>query len=76
MLLFRTNCCRIPDDAEIVIKEERMTTQQEFNEYGELLEKTLRMHKSPLAVKMLVNEADIPQGAYRPKRDDGIHYSQ
>ena len=53
-----------------------MTTQKEFNEYGELLEKTLRMHTSPLAVKMLENEADIPDEAYRPKRDDDVHYSQ
>ena len=53
-----------------------MTTQNEFNEYGRLLEKTLRMHTSPLAVKMLESDADIPEGAYRPKRDDGIHYSQ
>jgi uncharacterized protein (DUF169 family) len=53
-----------------------MTTVKQFNEYGELLEKTLRMYTSPIAVKMLVSEADIPEGAYRPKRDDGIHYSQ
>jgi uncharacterized protein (DUF169 family) len=53
-----------------------MTTQKEFNEYGDLLENTLRMHTSPLAVKMLESEADIPEGAYRPKKDDGIHYSQ
>jgi len=53
-----------------------MTTQKEFNEYGELLEKTLRMRTSPLAVKMLENESDIPEEAYRPKQDDGVHYSQ
>ena len=53
-----------------------MTTKKEFNEFGKLLEKTLRMHTSPLAVKMLVDETDIPEGAYRPKQDDGIHYSQ
>ena len=53
-----------------------MTTIKDFNEYGELLQKTLRMNTSPLAVKMLERESDIPEGAYRPKRDDGVHYSQ
>jgi uncharacterized protein (DUF169 family) len=53
-----------------------MTTVKEFNDYGEILEKTIGLRTSPLAVKMLESEADIPEGAYRPKRDDGIHYSQ
>ncbi|UCC16020.1 MAG: hypothetical protein JSU58_06490 [Dehalococcoidales bacterium] len=53
-----------------------MATQNEFNGYGKLLERILRMHTSPLAVKMLENESDIPEEAYRPKRDEGIHYSQ
>jgi uncharacterized protein (DUF169 family) len=53
-----------------------MDMQRKYNEYGEVLEKTLKMHTSPLAVKMLESEADIPEEAYRPKRDEGIHYSQ
>jgi uncharacterized protein (DUF169 family) len=53
-----------------------MTTIKELNDFGEMLEKSLNMRTSPLAVKMLESEADIPEGAYRPKRDDGIHYSQ
>jgi len=53
-----------------------MTTVKEFNEYGEMLERLLGFKTSPLAVKMIETEADIPEGAYRPKRDDGVHYSQ
>ena len=53
-----------------------MATVKKLNESGELLEKLLHMHTSPLAVKMIASEEDIPEGAYRPKRDDGIHYSQ
>jgi len=53
-----------------------MTTVKEFNEYGEMLERLLGLKTSPLAVKMIESEEDIPEGAYRPKRDDGIHYSQ
>ncbi len=53
-----------------------MPTVKEFNNYGEFLEKSLRLKTSPLAVKMIESEADIPEGAYRPKRDDGYHYSQ
>ena len=36
----------------------------------------LPFRTSPLAVKMLASEADITEKAYRPYRDDGIHYSQ
>ena len=53
-----------------------MTTVKQYNEYGELLERLLNMRTSPLAVKMIKTEADIPEEAYRPKRDDGVHYSQ
>jgi uncharacterized protein (DUF169 family) len=53
-----------------------MTTVKEFNEYGEVLERVLRLKTSPIAVKMIESEADIPANAYRPKRDDGYHYSQ
>lgn len=53
-----------------------MTTVQQYNEYGDLLERLLNMRTSPLAVKMIKTEADIPEGAFRPKRDKGVHYSQ
>ena len=53
-----------------------MTTLSEFNKYGEDLEKLLILRTSPIAVKMLEKEADIPAGAVRPKKDRGIHIAQ
>jgi uncharacterized protein (DUF169 family) len=54
----------------------RMTALSEFNKYGEELEKQLILRTSPIAVKMLEKEADIPKGAFRPKRDGGYHLAQ
>jgi uncharacterized protein (DUF169 family) len=48
----------------------------EFNKYGEELETSLLLRTSPVAVKMLEKEADIPKGAFRPKRDGGYHIAQ
>ncbi|MBN2239193.1 MAG: DUF169 domain-containing protein [Dehalococcoidales bacterium] len=48
----------------------------ELQKHGEYLEKVLRLPTSPLAVKMLETETDIPQGAIRPKRDRGYHLAQ
>ena len=53
-----------------------MTTIKEFNSYGEELDKILGLHTSPVAVKMLEKETDIPAGALRPKKDHGYHYAQ
>ena len=53
-----------------------MTTLGEFNRCGEELEGLLMLRTSPLAVKMLESEGDIPDGAIRPNRDRGIHISQ
>lgn len=53
-----------------------MTTLSEFNHYGEELERLLLLRTSPLAVKMLEKEGDIPAGAVRPKKDRGIHIAQ
>lgn len=47
-----------------------------FNKYGEELETSLLLRTSPIAVKMLKTEADIPKGAFRPKRDGGYHIAQ
>ena len=47
-----------------------------FNKYGEELEISLLLRTSPVAVKMLEKEADIPKGAFRPKRDGGYHLAQ
>lgn len=43
--------------------------------YGEELEMRLRLKTFPLALKLLENEGDIPDGAQRPLRDFGHHLS-
>ncbi|MBN1176801.1 MAG: DUF169 domain-containing protein [Dehalococcoidales bacterium] len=53
-----------------------MTTLKEFNKYGEDLERLLILRTSPLAVKMLEKDSDIPEGAVRPWKDRGIHIAQ
>jgi uncharacterized protein (DUF169 family) len=53
-----------------------MTTLQEFNGYGEELERQLILRSSPIAVKMLSSETEIPEGAVRPKKDRGCHLAQ
>lgn len=53
-----------------------MTTLKEYNSYGEDLERLLRLRTSPIAVKMLEKEEDIPEGATRPKKDRGYHLAQ
>jgi uncharacterized protein (DUF169 family) len=53
-----------------------MPTIKEFNNYGEELENILGLQTSPIAVKMLEKEADIPNGAVRPKKDRGYHLAQ
>ena len=54
----------------------RMTTMSEYNRYGEELENYLLLRRSPIAVKMLEKEADIPKDAIRPKKDRGYHLAQ
>ncbi len=53
-----------------------MTTLKEYNSYGEDLERLLRLRTSPIAVKLLEKEEDIPEGAIRPKKDRGYHLAQ
>lgn len=53
-----------------------MTAIKEYNEYGEALERIMVLRTSPLAVKMLESEKEVPEGAFRPKRDQGIHFAQ
>jgi uncharacterized protein (DUF169 family) len=53
-----------------------MTTIQQYNDYGAILEKLLILRTSPIAVKMIEKEADVPEGAIRPKRDRGYHLAQ
>jgi len=44
-----------------------------FQEYGEELERRIRLQSFPLAVKLLKRDIDIPLGAERPLRDWGYH---
>ena len=48
----------------------------DYNRWGQELETSLKLSTSPIAVKMLEKESDIPEGAIRPKRDKGYHLSQ
>jgi uncharacterized protein (DUF169 family) len=57
-------------------EEHSMTPLKEFNKYGEDLEYHLMLRTSPIAAKMLVSESDIPEGALRPEKDRGYHFSQ
>lgn len=56
--------------------EKRVTPLSEWNRYGEDLEKYLMLRTSPIAVKMLEKETDIPEGAVRPFKDRGYHLAQ
>ena len=53
-----------------------MISVREYNEYGTFLESSLALKSSPLAIKMVKTEDDIPEGALRPKRDRGYHWAQ
>jgi uncharacterized protein (DUF169 family) len=53
-----------------------MPTLKEYNSYGEDLERLLLLRTSPIAVKMLEKEEEIPEGAIRPKKDRGYHLAQ
>jgi len=53
-----------------------MPKLDDFNRYGEDLERFLLLRTSPIAVKMLEKEEDIPDGSIRPKKDQGIHIAQ
>jgi uncharacterized protein (DUF169 family) len=49
---------------------------KQFHSHAEEIQKQLALQSSPLAVKMLVKEEDIPEGAKRPKKDFGVCLSQ
>lgn len=48
-----------------------MAQQNIWNEYGEEIERRVRLKTFPLAVKLLKDEAAIPKEAQRPQRDLG-----
>ena len=49
-----------------------MTNLNDFNTYGEELERLLQLRTSPIAINLLQKEGDIPAGAIRPKKDLGF----
>jgi len=53
-----------------------MESIQEYRTYGEELEKLLILRTSPLAIKMLEKDSEIPVGAIHPLRDRGYHLAQ
>ena len=62
-------------DAEVTNKEESMTPVETMNKYGTDLLNMLVLRTYPIAIKMLKDQNEIPQGAVRPKKDLGEHYS-
>jgi uncharacterized protein (DUF169 family) len=53
-----------------------MATVAEYNRFGEDIEKLMLLRTSPLAVKMLQKESDVPEGALKPKAAHGGHLAQ
>jgi uncharacterized protein (DUF169 family) len=53
-----------------------MPVSKEINDFGQYLETSMVLRTSPVAVKMLLTEADVPPGAVRPYQDRGYHLSQ
>jgi uncharacterized protein (DUF169 family) len=52
-----------------------MAEPKVYQEYGEDLERRLRLKTFPLALKLLEKEEDLPEGAKRPLKDFGHHLS-
>lgn len=52
-----------------------MPNLQVYRDYGDELDKRLRPKTYPLALKLLRNERDIPEGAQRPKKNLGYQLS-
>lgn len=53
-----------------------MTKVNDYNRYGEEIMKFLMLKTSPVAVKMLSTEDEIPENAVRPRRDRNYHLAQ
>jgi uncharacterized protein (DUF169 family) len=58
-------------------KEPEVSKQsiEQMNTYGSDLLNMLVLRTYPIAIKMLKDETEIPQGAVRPKKDLGEHYA-
>lgn len=56
-------------------EEKTLTPIETMNTYGQDLLNMLVLRTYPIAIKMLKSESEIPEGAVRPKKDLGEHYS-
>jgi uncharacterized protein (DUF169 family) len=56
------------------LEDGKMRNLNIYREWGEELERGLRLKTFPIALKLLAKEADIPKEAQRPLRDFGYHY--
>ncbi len=52
-----------------------MASLKVYQEYGEEIERRLRLKTFPLALKLLKRGEEIPEGAKRPQKDFGHHLS-
>ncbi|MPW24293.1 hypothetical protein GC105_00595 [Alkalibaculum sp. M08DMB] len=50
-----------------------MTDVIDYSNYGKELERILMLRTSPIAIKLLKSEDEIPDGAIQPKKDLGVH---
>ncbi len=48
---------------------------KEYNQLGERLERLLILRYSPIAMKLLYDGSEIPEGSLRPVKDLGGHLS-
>jgi uncharacterized protein (DUF169 family) len=55
--------------------EQAAISSEACNSYGEDIERLMLLKTYPIAIKFLKSEAEIPQGAVRPKKDRGEHYA-
>jgi len=56
-------------------EDKALTPIETMNTYGQDLLNMLVLRTYPIAIKMLKSESEIPEGAVRPKKDLGEHYS-
>lgn len=53
-----------------------MTELEKINKYGKEIEQLLKLKTSPIGVKFIQSEDEIPDDAIRPRKDKGGHIAQ
>ena len=56
---------------QVELPESPVTTPEQINAIGSALETNMTLRYSPIAMKLLWSEEDIPEGTIRPFRDQG-----